>query len=331
MDLDELLANARRNEALLQRLQRYELQLLACQDWFDLLSTLIDGLPQQFELDAIALQLADADDSLSQSIHRSLDIDHAHLMEHVELTSTVEVIDASVLSSPEPYQSGLALPLRRNQDYLGQLRLFSHHPQRFHAGMATDFMQHLAAVVAACLVLVQKTEEQARLALTDPLTGAENRRGFDKAFQREWARGQRQYHVFSLILFDLDFFKKINDLHGHGCGDRVLTSLCQTLMSSLRPTDHLGRLGGEEFALLLPGCSADELPMVVQRLQDAIHAMTVHNDEGERLDITVSGSYLAVTPRAHHSAELDAFIRHLDQWLYQAKRQGRDCFLQAVG
>lgn len=329
MDLEELLSNARRNEALLQRLQEYELQLLSCQSWYDLLHTLVEGLPQQFELDAISLQLCDPDEQLSMSVQQSLDIDHGWLLQTVDFSAHVEACEASTIDAPKPYCTGLTLPLRRNLEYLGQLTLFSHHSDRFKAGMATDFMQHLAAVIAACIVLVQKTEAQARLALTDPLTGAENRRGFERAYQREWARGQRQYHVFSVILLDLDHFKRINDEHGHGCGDRVLVALCQALMMTLRPTDHVGRLGGEEFALLLPGCGKEQLPALVVRLQQALKDMMVLTDDGGRLAVTASGSYITLTPRAHQDMSLTSVIHYLDQWLYRAKHAGRDCFLAA--
>jgi diguanylate cyclase (GGDEF)-like protein len=329
VDLNQLLANARRNEALLKRLQAYELELLACQSWADWLRCLLERLPRQFELDAIEVSLIDGDEKLRQSMHHSLDVDQAALLQGVNFDAESVSAEVQVMASAAPYQSGLELPLQRNQRQLGQLRLFSHQPERFQAGMAMDFMQHLAAVVAACLELVHKTEVQARLALTDPLTGAENRRGFERAFQREWARGQRQYHVFALVLLDLDHFKRINDQHGHACGDRVLTGLCQAVQRLLRPTDHLGRLGGEEFVIMLPGCQASELGEVVRRLQAAIHALNLHTDQGQPLAISASGSYLTVTPRAHHKARLDDYLQHLDGWLYKAKQQGRDCFLAA--
>ncbi len=329
MDLQELLDNARRNEALLKRLQAFELQLLSCQTWSDFLTLVLQGLPAQFELDAVTVKICDPEGELKSSMLQSLDLDQGVLLNQIEFQNRVPLTEATAVDPPPPWRSGLVLPLLRNQDYFGQLRLYSASDARFQAGMATDFMQHLAAVIAACLVMVRQSEEQARLALTDPLTGAENRRGFQRAFRREWARGQRQYHVFAMILLDLDYFKKINDVHGHGTGDRALKTLCRTLKSIMRPTDHLGRLGGEEFAILLPGCQPDQLVAVVNRIQQSVRGMAVADDQGKPVALTASGSYVTVTPRPHHQLGLEQLIDHLDGFLYQAKREGRDRFIFA--
>lgn len=327
MDVAELLENARRNEALLRRLQSFELQLLSCQCWYDLLILLLEGLPQQFDLNAITLKVCDPDGTLKQAILQSLDLDQAMLVNQIEFHTNVPIIDVMAVSPPPPWQSGLALPLHRNSEYLGQLRLYSSDASRFLNGMATDFMQHLAAVIAACLVMVKQSEEQARLALTDPLTGVDNRRGFERAYEREWARGQRQYHVFSLLLIDIDHFKRINDVHGHGTGDRALKTLCHTLKEVMRPTDQIGRLGGEEFVLLLPGCQPEQLAQVAERVRAAIASCRVPNDQGDLLSMTASGSYLSITPRPHQYLPLHQVLEFLDVYLYRAKQAGRNCFL----
>ncbi|UTW49562.1 GGDEF domain-containing protein [Bacterioplanoides sp. SCSIO 12839] len=327
MELTELLENARRNEALLRRLQAFELQLLSCQTWLDFLTLLLDGLPSQFDLDAATLKVCDPDGDLKAAMLQSLDIEQGVLLNQLEFQGRIPRIEAQAVTPPPPWKSGLALPLVRNEVYLGQLRLYSSNPERFQQGMATDFMQHLAAVTAACLVMVKQSEEQARLALTDPLTGAENRRGFERAYDREWSRGQRQYHVFAMILLDIDHFKKVNDVHGHGTGDRVLKQLCKTMKGVMRPTDHIGRLGGEEFALILPGCQPDQLSKVVERVQQAIRGMRVENDLGKIVPLTASGSYISITPRPHQELKLAQVLDFLDTYLYQAKKQGRNRFL----
>ena len=327
MDLTELLENAHRNEALLKRLQAFELQLLSCQNWLDFLTLLLEGLPAQFDLDAATLKVCDPDGELKAAMLQSLDIEQGVLLNQLEFQSRVPIIDAQAVTPPPPWRSGLALPLMRNDVYLGQLRLYSSSDERFQPGMATDFMQHLAAVIAACLIMVKQSEEQAMLALTDPLTGAENRRGFERAYEREWSRGQRQYHVFAMMLLDIDHFKQVNDVHGHGTGDRVLKQLCKTMKGVMRPTDHIGRLGGEEFALILPGCQPDQLPRVVERVQQAIREMQVVNDVGKAVPLTASGSFISITPRPHQELKLAQVLDFLDSYLYQAKKQGRDRFL----
>lgn len=329
MDLQELLDNARRNEALLKRLQNFELKLLACQHWHELLTVLLVELPNHFQLQAVGLKLCDEDGSMKASIQYAVDIEQAVLLKDVEFFKSLPTPALGIIKPPSPWVSGLSLPLWRNGQCIGQLCLYSSHTQRFSPDLATDFIQHLAAVVAACLVLVKQNEEQMRLALTDPLTLAENRRGFERSFTREWARGMRRYHEFSLLLLDIDWFKQINDSHGHATGDRALRQLCDTIRHSLRPTDHLGRLGGEEFIVLLSDCDPARLRMVAQRIQSAIRAMRVLNDQGQGVQITTSGSYITLLPKPYSSANLTTVLKHLDCFLYQAKEAGRDCYIAA--
>lgn len=327
MDIKELLDNARRNETLLKRLQAFELQLLSCQNFGDLLTLLFEGLPSQFDLDAIGLRLYDPNEQLKTSMLLSLDVEQGDLLNQIQFQAQISATSVRPIVDPSPWNSGLSLPLVRNNQEMGQLHLYSSRSERFLNDMATDFLQHLAAVIAACLVMVRHIEEHARLALTDPLTAAENRRGFERAFNREWARGLRQYHSFALVLLDLDFFKQVNDVHGHGTGDRVLSTLCRTLRQLLRPTDHIGRLGGEEFAILIPGCECDQLGQIVGRIQNAIRTMHVRNDKNELVPITASGSFVCLIPRPQKKVTLAEAMDHLDIYLYEAKKRGRNCFV----
>lgn len=329
MDVEELISNARRNELALKRLQQFELTLLSCQTWFDLLDLIVHGLPHQFDLDGIALSLADPDGELKHAMMQSLDLDQGRVLNQVEFANHVPLIRTNIAKSPAPWASSLAMPLVHNECVIGQLLLLSKNDQRFTAGMATDFMQHLAAVISACFFMVKQSEERSRLSLTDPLTGAENRRGFERSYTREWAQGLRHQQTFTLLMLDLDHFKQVNDQHGHATGDRVLKTLAKTLKATLRPTDHVGRLGGEEFAVLLAGDSSAYLDKVVSRLQHSIRNMHVLNDQGEVLPITASGSYAVVTPNVNHTLSLDDALAKLDTKLYDAKAQGRDRFLLA--
>lgn len=329
LDVEELISNARRNELALKRLQQFELTLLSCQTWFDLLDLIVHGLPHQFDLDGIALSLADPDGELKHAMMQSLDLDQGRVLNQVEFANHVPLIRTNIAKSPSPWASCLAMPLVHNEYVIGQLLLLSKNDQRFTAGMATDFMQHLAAVISACFFMVKQSEERSRLSLTDPLTGAENRRGFERSYTREWAQGLRHQQTFTLLMLDLDHFKQVNDQHGHATGDRVLKTLAKTLKATLRPTDHVGRLGGEEFAILLAGDSSAYLDKVVSRLQQSIRDMHVLNDQGEALPITASGSYAVVNPNVNHTLSLDDALAKLDAKLYDAKAQGRDQFLLA--
>lgn len=327
IQIDELIENARRNEQLLRRLQAFELKLLSCQNWHEFLVLILEGLPTQFDLDAVTLKICDPNGELKASMLASLELNQGMLLNQIEFQSQVRIIQPGAVSPEPPWKSALGLPLMRNDVYLGQLLLYSSHKERFIKGMATDYMQHLAAVTAACLFMVKQTEERALLALTDPLTGAQNRRGFERTFTREWALGLRQYHHFAIILFDLDFFKKINDVHGHASGDRVLKQLVLSLKQMLRPTDHIGRLGGEEFSIILPSSHAERLSDMAQRVLNTIREMEVYNDKQEPIPVTASGSYMSIIPRPNFQIKLEEIINHLDKYLYKAKNSGRNQFI----
>lgn len=153
----------------------------------------------------------------------------------------------------------------------------------------------------------------------DPLTGTLNRRGIDDAFLREAARCDRHGGKLSLALIDLDDFKRLNDNFGHQVGDRALVHVAEVVRNALRPTDRIGRFGGEEFLILLPDTGVKECAAVLNRIQRELAARPL-DGAGERLVITFSGGL--IERRAQES--LVQLIERADQALYQAKRAGKN-------
>lgn len=134
----------------------------------------------------------------------------------------------------------------------------------------------------------KQTEKTLRtLSEQDPLTGVANRRFFMNCADAELIRSRRYRHPLSLILLDIDWFKRINDSHGHATGDAVLKHICAVCRATLRTTDTLGRLGGEEFGVLLPETSSDGAFQVAERLREAIAASPIQL-EGFSVSFTVS-------------------------------------------
>jgi diguanylate cyclase (GGDEF)-like protein len=122
-------------------------------------------------------------------------------------------------------------------------------------------------------------------------------------------------------MMDIDYFKKVNDTYGHDGGDQVLTSFAAVVQTCLRSGDLLGRLGGEEFAVLLPGCAAPDAQAIAQRICDAFAAHTVTLDDGRQLRNTVSiGACCA--PRIEN--DIAAMLSAADAALYRAKESGRN-------
>lgn len=178
------------------------------------------------------------------------------------------------------------------------------------------------AVGAARDISERKRAEEAlrELAATDGLTGLLNRRRFMEVGEAEFERAKRTARPISLIMFDVDHFKKVNDTRGHDVGDTVLVSLARTAKDTLRAVDILGRLGGEEFAAILPETGLKEASAVAERLRQAVSGMGLAPN-GEPLPVTVS---LGVVQSQEPGESLESLLKRADTALYRAKSSGRD-------
>ena len=162
-------------------------------------------------------------------------------------------------------------------------------------------------------------EEMCRLARTDSLTGLWNRGYFMELAGREVARCHRGGACLSLLIVDVDYFKAVNDTYGHDIGDRVLVNLAQTLARSVREVDVVGRLGGEEFVVLLPDAGKRESLVVAERMAEAVRTGSVACG-GEAVPVTVSIGLTSL----HKDDDLDGLLKFADIALYAAKKKGRD-------
>lgn len=158
------------------------------------------------------------------------------------------------------------------------------------------------------------------LATVDSLTGAANRRHFLNRAETEIQRTARYGHPLSLVLIDLDYFKKVNDTHGHHVGDEALQHLCRVLAGILRDVDVLGRMGGEEFAALLPETDLARAGRVAERMRVALEATPVPLADGALLLTLSAGvaTYNAAAPT------IDAMLQKADAAMYEAKSEGRN-------
>ena len=163
--------------------------------------------------------------------------------------------------------------------------------------------------------------ELRRLATTDPLTGAHNRRHFLSCAVTELERAQRYGNPLAMLMLDVDFFKSINDRYGHAVGDEALRALVTTLSRQLRDIDVIGRLGGEEFAVMLPETSLAGALVTGERLRAAIEDLCLELEDGQTLSFTVSMG-VACPNAADLSPE--SVLGRADQALYRAKAGGRN-------
>jgi diguanylate cyclase (GGDEF)-like protein len=162
--------------------------------------------------------------------------------------------------------------------------------------------------------------ELAHLAAYDPLTQVLNRGAFLAQFEREVSRSKRERIPFSLAIFDLDRFKRINDAYGHPAGDRALQSVVATMRTGIRKHDVLGRYGGEEFALLMPNTAKAMAHQVAERIRADIELRGFETG-GRKVNLTVSGG-LATYPV--DGEDWDTLLTAADNALYDAKAAGRN-------
>lgn len=178
-------------------------------------------------------------------------------------------------------------------------------------------------LVRALRVQQLHAAELQRLATTDPLTGVFNRRQFFESGRQEFLRARRYDKTLSLLMLDIDYFKVVNDRWGHPTGDRVLVALAEIISAFVRDQDAVGRLGGEEFAAILPETELSGALASAERLRAAVEqtAIACASDDGEVLRVTVS---IGVAALAADDASFEAVLARADKRLYQAKEAGRN-------
>jgi diguanylate cyclase (GGDEF)-like protein len=187
-------------------------------------------------------------------------------------------------------------------------------------GRWVDVMVSVTVVSVVILTLVRRNDvlltRLADEARTDAMTGLLNRRGFDERSALELAHARRESRAIAVVMFDIDYFKRINDEWGHETGDRVLARTGALITEQARDIDVVGRLGGEEFAVLLPGCTSLEAEHFAERVRVSLG----REDRSGLPTVRVSAGIRAeVAPES-----LDTLLQGADSALYRAKRTGRD-------
>jgi two-component system cell cycle response regulator len=171
--------------------------------------------------------------------------------------------------------------------------------------------------------IIQLEQKIMQMASTDFLTGVLNRRAFMERMEVEINRSGREKTSLSLIMADIDHFKKINDAYGHQVGDVVLQNFAQQIRKSSRPYDFVGRYGGEEFVACLPGANASQTGAAAERMRKGVEemrSMTQHLSEA----VVITGSFGVSCLKEGSQEDMDSLIRQADEALYRAKLGGRN-------
>lgn len=249
-----------------------------------------------------------ADEAKGQSMHKLItlpeDCEKAlEGLKHFARTGTGPVL-GSVMEFTALRKNGTTIPVERS------VAAFQLETSHYAVGSLRDISDR------------KKKEAQLELmATTDGLTGLFNRRRFMELGFQELKENRRYEAPFSIIMFDADKFKRINDTFGHDAGDKVLADIAKNVRQVIRETDFPGRLGGEEFAVGLPHTDMDGARHLAERLRQAFEASSVSADDGRSLTYTASFGVTCCSSRCH---DVEGLIRQADHALYQAKAKGRN-------
>jgi diguanylate cyclase (GGDEF)-like protein len=240
---------------------------------------------------------------------------------HVPDVLTDERLVKSELARQEGLQSLLCLPLLIRERCIGVMT-FYHKNTHHYSPEAERFLTTFASTVSIAVDNAKLYQEKARLAITDGLTGLYNHKHFHESLAIELGRARRYSYPVSLVLVDIDYFKRYNDAHGHQAGDALLRQLAGLFRKAARENDFVARYGGEEFAILLPQTDKPEALFLAERLCRTVERQRCDGEEvlpGGRLTISLG---LASYPEDVDLAQ--DLVQRADQALYLAKSLGRN-------
>lgn len=217
-------------------------------------------------------------------------------------------------------RSSICLPIVFNDIPLGTMLLYSRNSNAFPPEQC-ELLNTYVRLSAKALDNARLYAEMAKLACTDDLTGLANRRHVEERLQQEFLRARRYACRFSVILLDIDFFKRINDTHGHAAGDSVLKDFSRILARGIRDVDVAARWGGDEFMLILPHTDGAGAMLLAERLRSAVSQLSLGLPANDTINITMSGG---IATYASDMAGCPDMIARADRALYAAKGDGRN-------
>lgn len=351
--LDDFMEQVRANDDKQRRFQDMEVRLMSVESLPDLCRVLVEEYKEAFKLDSVRLILIDSGNQLGAIFKSVFRVDapehesNAGLLEHIQLISDYRSLQELEALSAEPvlmvfdesqhrrfFPAGLGnlgsvaiLPMHRHGLLLGMLCLGSHDVDRYSPEIASDFLRRLALMAAVSLENAVNIEYLRQLSLKDTLTSASNRRYFFQRMQEEISRAQRQSHSVGCLYMDLDHFKRINDHYGHAAGDMVLVHVSNIIQRTVRNSDVLSRLGGEEFAVILPDISKFRMGEIAERIRLTVERQPCELTTDTDIDVSVSIglAYFDLGEVVGEPVELgEALVNQADQALLYAKENGRN-------
>ncbi|XQU08976.1 diguanylate cyclase [Halomonas sp. LY9] len=213
------------------------------------------------------------------------------------------------------------MPLSAHGSMLGVLHIALTETKPKEWENRKQLAQAVAEQISLSLANIQLRERLQQQSVRDPLTGLYNRRYLEESIQRELGRAKREHTPLTVIMLDLDHFKRINDEYGHSTGDKVLVALSELLKGSLRGEDLICRFGGEEFTLILPGAALEIALQRAEQLRMTIEQLRIDGGHEDLLQVTSS---LGIATFPNHGDDAQVLLDLADDALYDAKNAGRN-------
>jgi len=340
--LETMLGRVQQNSATLRKFQAFEIRLLKFNALSDIIDHLLEEAKNYFDLDVISLCLIDETGEIAKTLNDSgyscssknglMLLSSKDSLNSIVAQPYIGVYEngqcAGFFPHIERQPASVAItPLTRRDKSFGTLNLGSYQSDRFVDNMATDFIEHLSSIVSVCLENNLHVEEIRRVSYLDALTGVNNRRFFEQRIGEELKRSQRNAGPLSCQFFDIDFFKAVNDKHGHQGGDLVLSLVAATIKHQLRDNDVFVRYGGEEFVALLSNTDEVKALETAERVRKAIQTLVVAvNDISVSVTVSIGVSiYIPDSASISVDGEIaNRLIKAADSALYRAKHNGRN-------
>ncbi len=332
------------NTRILKQSQHRELRLLQADNLAGLFIELTSGLAASYHLETASVVLADADHDIRHLLlstgSRPQDIPGLKLVESLTGLAPQYVglprpwlgpfssCDHQLIFDGRNTLGSIAMvPLIHRERLLGSVNFGSSDAARFTKHHATDFFSHLGVIASFALENAVNRARMLRSGFTDVLTGWNNRRYLQVRLNEELARSRRDSSALTCLMIDVDYFKHVNDNHGHAAGDEVLRELAQRIEAQVRVSDVAARYGGEEFVVLLPNTSAQDGLNLAERIRTAVSHNEYDLRNGVQAAVTVSiGVASAMPQREDDDLKTigDSLLARADVALYRAKSGGRN-------
>jgi len=352
VQLDKLLKEARRNEQTQTSFDDFSLSVVAAQGPKELFQLILHE-QKKFRVDEIRLCLVDRFHEVERLLTESYQNSYEGLSFIDTETSNLlisDIPDRPVLGTriiskydwlinvdeTNKYQSAALLPLKRGREIIGIQLLLSKDATRYSKDVGTTFLQKLSAMIAISIENCINRQRTLELGYQDGLTNAYNRRYFDERLKHEVDRCTRNKTDLVCLFIDVDFFKRINDQHGHQVGDEVLIRLVALMSEQVRSSDIVARYGGEEFAVILPETGIQRAHEVAERIRSKVESQKLIFDD-HTPGITVSIGLASLSQikyqrdaEGKNQSQFDTnnldqlLLGKADEALYQAKQTGRN-------